>query len=107
MALLPLMYPITCDTPYLGDRNYHMHMIWHKMILFNPAFLLQRQPAKYLAEVLPQLRIERFSPTPGNEYDVIFALPLRMAQAFMLAHRWNFPFVCPAAHDSEFRRWAL
>jgi hypothetical protein len=50
-----------------------MHMIRHKMTLFNPAFLLQRQPAKYLAEMLPQLCIQCFSPTLGNEYDVVYA----------------------------------
>ena len=61
------------------DRNHHMHMIWHKMTFFDPAFLLQRQPPEYLAEMLPQLRIQRFSPTLGNEYDMVFALPLRMA----------------------------
>jgi hypothetical protein len=54
--------------------NHHMHMIWHKMTLFDPAFLLQRQPSKYLAEMFPQLRIQRFSPTLGNEYDMVFAL---------------------------------
>jgi len=56
-----------------------MHLVRHKMTLFDPAFLLQRQPPKYLAEMLPQLRIQRFSPTLGNEYDVVFALPLGMA----------------------------
>ena len=58
------------------DRNHHMHMTWHKMTFFDPGFLLQRQPPEYL---LPQLRIQRFSPTLGNEYDMVFALPLRMA----------------------------
>jgi hypothetical protein len=56
-----------------------MHMVWHKMTLFDPAFLLQRQTPKYVAEMLPQLCVQRFSPTLGNEYDVVFALPLGMA----------------------------
>jgi hypothetical protein len=63
------------------DRDHQMHVVRHNVTLFDPTFLLQRQPLKYLAEMLPQLCIQRFSPTLGNEYDVV------------------------AAHDSEFLRW--
>jgi hypothetical protein len=53
------------------DRDHQIHVVRHNVTLFDPAFLLQRQPLEYLAEMLPQLWIQRFSPALGNEYDVV------------------------------------
>src|SRR5262249_4631614 len=36
------------------DRDHHMHMIWHEVTLFDPAFLLQGQFAEHIPEILPQ-----------------------------------------------------
>lgn len=59
-------------------RYHHVHVIRHQVPFLNPAFLLQRQLAKYLSKVLPQLPVQRLSPTLRNEYHVVFALPFRV-----------------------------
>ena len=54
---------------------------------FDPALLLRRQLPKHLPKVLTQLGVQRSSSALGNEDDVIFAVPCRVAQTFELVHR--------------------
>ena len=51
-------------------------VIRHEVTLFDPAFLLQRQLAKHLPEVLPQFSVEHLPAGLANEHDMVFALPL-------------------------------
>src|ERR1700686_947439 len=46
------------------------------MTFLDPAFLLHGQLAEHLSQVRSQLDIQGFSPALGNEYNVVFALPL-------------------------------
>ena len=54
-------------------------VIRHEVTLFDPAFLLQRQLAKHIPQVLPQFSAERLPAVRGNEHHVVFALPLGVA----------------------------
>ena len=51
-------------------------VIRHEVTLFDPAFLLQRQLAKHLPEVLPQFSVEHLPAGLGNDHHMVFALPL-------------------------------
>src|SRR6516162_11697975 len=51
-------------------------VIRHEVTLFDLAFLLQRQLAKHLPEVLPQFSVEHLPAGLANEHDMVFALPL-------------------------------
>ena len=60
MALLPFIYPITCETEYFGrNRDQHMHMIDHQVPLPNLAFLVARQLSELAAQVLAERAVER------------------------------------------------
>jgi TIR domain len=50
-------------------------VIRHEVTLFAPAFLLQRQLAKHLPEVLLQFSVEHLPAGLGNEHHMVFALP--------------------------------
>ena len=76
MALLPLIKPTTCETAYFGGIEI---VVRHQVPLFDPAFLLLRQLAKHLSEVLSQLSVQRLPAALGNENNMIFALPLAVA----------------------------
>jgi hypothetical protein len=67
------------DSVFRWDRDHHVHVIHEEMAFLNPTFLLQSQSAEDISEVLPQLHIQRLSAALGNEYHMIFALPLRVA----------------------------
>jgi hypothetical protein len=54
-------------------------VVGHQMPLLDPALLLLRQLPKHLSEVPSQLRVQRLPAAFGNEYNVIFALPLAVA----------------------------
>src|SRR5260370_10161723 len=57
------------------------------MTLLDPALFLLRQLAEDIAEMRSQLPVQGLSPALGNEHNVIFALPLAVAYAFILVHR--------------------
>ena len=59
-------------------RDHHVHMIRHQMPFLDPAFLLLRQLLEHLPEVSPQLAVQRFPATLGNENYVVLALTLRV-----------------------------
>ena len=48
-------------------------VIRHEVTLFDPAFLLQRQLAKHLPEVLPQFSVDHL--LLGNEHRVVYSHP--------------------------------
>ena len=74
------MNPITCDTAYFGRyRNHHVHVISHQMAFLNAALFLRRQCPKHLSEMLPQFPVQHLPSELRYEYDVVFALPFRMA----------------------------
>src|SRR5260370_14696866 len=75
------------DRVFWWNRNHHVNVIQHEMAFFNSAFLLQRQLAEDIAEMRSQLPVQGLSPALGNEHNVIFALPLAVAYAFILVHR--------------------
>ena len=54
-------------------------MIDHKVTFFDPAFLLLRQSAENLAEMVPKLPVEHLPATLPDENDVVFARPFRVA----------------------------
>jgi len=49
------------------------------MTLLDPAFLLLGQLSEHIPQMPSLLCIQRLPATLGNEYDVIFALPLGVA----------------------------
>ena len=51
-------------------------VIRHEVTLFDPAFLLQRQPAKHLPEVLPQFSVDHLLRYWGMNTRGIFAAHL-------------------------------
>ena len=53
IALLPFMYPTTCDTACFGDRQQHVHVIGHQVPFFDLRLLLERKPAENLAQMTP------------------------------------------------------
>ena len=55
------------------DCDHHMHMIRQQMSFLDLALFLGCQLAEYLPKMLSQLQIQRLSPAPGNEYDVVYA----------------------------------
>src|SRR5262249_41131775 len=61
------------------DRNHHVHMIRHQMAFLDPTFLLPRQLPEYLSKMFPQVTIQGFPSALGNENNVVFALPFRVA----------------------------
>jgi len=72
-------------TDHLGDgvfrRNgdHHVHRIDHEVAFLNSIFLLLRQIAEHLAQMVPDLTIEHLPPTLRNKHNVVFARPLRVA----------------------------
>src|SRR6266851_2099908 len=61
------------------DGNRHVNVVGHQVPLFDPTLLLLRQLPKHLSEVPPQLRVKCLLAAFGNEYNMIFALPLAVA----------------------------
>ena len=59
-------------------RNHHVHMIRHQVPFLDHTFLLPRQPAKNIAQFLPDLPEDRLLPVLRDEYDVILTLPSRV-----------------------------
>src|SRR6202790_220925 len=82
------------------NRDHHVNVIRHQMAFFNLAFLLQRQLAEDLAEMPSQFPVKRLSAALGNEHNMIFALPLAVAEALILVHRET-PFRVLAGSRSE------
>src|SRR6478672_12138119 len=73
-------------------------VIRHEVTLFDPAFLLQRQLAKHLPEVLLRFSVEHLPAGLGNEHHMLFALP-PVGLTLVIVHR-EAPFMCLAAHES-------
>jgi len=61
------------------NQDHHMHMVAQQLPLFDSALPLLGQLPKDLAQMRPQLHVQRSSPALREEHDVIFAVPLRMA----------------------------
>ena len=55
--------------------NASISLIRHHMPLLDHAFLLPRQPAKYIAHLFPDLPKDRLLPILRDEHDVILTLP--------------------------------
>jgi len=67
------------DGVFRGDGDHHVHVVDHEVTFFDPAFLLLRQSAENLAEMLPKLPVEHLPATLRDENDVVFARPFRVA----------------------------
>src|SRR5664280_1588683 len=61
------------------DRNHHVYVIRQQMPFLNPAFLLLRQFAEHLSQILPQFPIQRLPATLRDKHHMVFALPFRVA----------------------------
>ena len=61
------------------NRNQHVDVIGHQMPLLNPALLLRGQFSEHLAQMAPQLLVQRPAAALGDKHYVIFALPLGVA----------------------------
>jgi hypothetical protein len=61
------------------DRDHHVNIIQHEVTFFDPALLLQGQLAEHISEMLPQFPIKYLPAVLGNEHNVVFALPFRVA----------------------------
>jgi hypothetical protein len=78
IALLPLMYPTTCDTAYFGGIANHMHVFQQQMppsirLSFCSASRQNTSPRYFLSSLYSVL-LRHFGIN-----QVIFAIPLRMA----------------------------
>jgi hypothetical protein len=77
MALLPLMYPTTCATEYLGgDSDHHVNVVRQEVPRLDPAFLLRGQSLEHFPEVPAKLAVQHLPPALGDEDHMVFALPL-------------------------------
>ena len=65
----------------------HMNVIAHHVPFYDFRFLVPRQLVKYLPKLPTQHSEDAFLPSLRYEYNVIFAVPSRMAQALVLFHR--------------------
>ena len=63
-----------------GDA--HMHVIWHQMTFNDLAFFLPGQFVKDRAKLPAYFPIKRLAAIFGDENNMIFAIPLRVGQAF-------------------------
>jgi hypothetical protein len=69
IALLPLMKTDRLrNRIFRWDRDHHVNVIRHQVTLFDPAFLLQRQLAKHILEVLSHFSAEHLPAVLGNEH---------------------------------------
>ena len=59
------------DRIFRWNRDHHVNMIRHQMAFLDPAFLLHRQSAKHLPEVLPQFPVKRLPAVLGNEHHMV------------------------------------
>src|SRR5271155_3222562 len=79
IALLPLMYPTTCDTAYFGGMESKlMHVIWHQMPFLDVRLLLRRELTEDFPEMPPQFLIQHLTAALWNKHNMIFAVPSRM-----------------------------
>ena len=71
-------------------RNHHMYVIRHQMPFLNPALLLQRQLAKNFSKVLPQMPVQRLSPTLRNKIPRGICTPILGGLGFHIRPSNNF-----------------
>jgi hypothetical protein len=60
-------------------RNQHMHVVRLQVSFENLALLLGGKPPENFAKMFPQLPVQNFPPTLGNEDHMVLALPFRVA----------------------------
>lgn len=57
------------------NRDHHVHVVSHQVAFFDLAFLLSRQPVKYLAQVLLDLTEDPFPAVLRDEHHVVLTFP--------------------------------
>jgi hypothetical protein len=58
------------------DRDHHVNMVGHQMLLLDPALLLFSQFSEYIPKILPQPNVQRLASALGDKNNVVFAVPL-------------------------------
>lgn len=88
IALLPLMYPMICETECFGGMDNIMWIVLsgHNMPLLDPALFLPRQFAEHRPDFFSQFSEERLSAALRNEYDVILTFPFGMTLTLVIIH---------------------
>src|ERR1700742_529970 len=88
-------------------RHQHMNVVSHHVPFFDRRLLLRCQFPEYLPKMLPQLPVQHFPTTLGDEHDMIFALPRRVAQTLELVHRGLLSSRVLGGSRGKFPRWTL
>lgn len=71
------------------DAYQHVDVVGHDMAFLNFALFLFRQSMEQLAQLTTNHSEERFPSIFRDEYDMVFALPLRVAQTLVIFHGIN------------------
>src|SRR5258708_5879252 len=61
-----------------GNRDAHVHMVWHQVPFDNLALLLPGQRVEDRTQLPTRLAEDRFSPAFGYEHNVVLAVPFGM-----------------------------
>ena len=74
------MNPTTCDHRiFWWDRDHRVDVVGHQVPFLDLRFLLRREPAEHLTQVLAKLQIQCLPPALRDKDDVVFAVPYRVA----------------------------